>query len=333
MKKRLASIAVGVTFIGAALTGCSTGGGDDSSDVVIGYSAYTLSNPFFAGMIEGLETGAEERGYTVVTANANNDPAQQVTDVQNLITQGVDYIVLTPADGKAIAPAIASADAAGIPVIAVGDSVEPKITSTITPDNTIVGEQAGDAVVAFLTEKYGEPVGKVVNIEGIAGAPAALERSTGFKNVLAEYPGIEIVATADGGFDTQKSNTVMSDILQAHSDLDAVFAANDSSAMGVSAALVSAGLGSPAGAEGHVYVIGADGAKIMLDAIRSGVVDATISQNPIAMMGQAVDLIEALEKGESVDAAYTFPALLIDTENIESDAVKEYGLWADQVGE
>src|SRR5699024_2275736 len=158
--------------------------------------------------------------------NAQEDPDQQHTDVTNLINQGVDYIAINPADGQAIGPAVQEAKEAGIPVIALADTIEAEVDMTISQNHVDAGEMATRELVTFLEDKNGDPEGKVVNIQGMAGSPAASGREEGFQNVISEYPDIDVVATADGGWDTSVSNTVMSDILQANSDIDAVFAAN-----------------------------------------------------------------------------------------------------------
>jgi ABC-type sugar transport system substrate-binding protein len=333
----------GVILVGCAtlaamsLTACqgksqaqdgSSGGG---KGLTIGYSTYTLSNPFFAGMLKGLKTGAAKAGYQLISTNANGDPAQQVTDIQNLLSRGAKYILLTPADGKAIAPAVAAADHAHVPVISIADSVQPPIASTIQVDDEKAGQQAADQIAGFLKKKNGTPRGDVVDIEGLSGTPAASKREAGFRAELKNYPDIKVVAAQDGGFDTGKANSLMTDILQAHSDVSAVFAANDAMAVGVESAIKSQGRFVPVGKPGHIYVIGVDGSKPSIDAIRAGVQDASISQNPIKMAEKAVATVQELAKGGKVPTVVHWPAQLITRENIDSAAVKAYGIWADEV--
>jgi ribose transport system substrate-binding protein len=331
---RFAVLGATTVIAAALLTGCSTGdgatgGGDDQ--IVVGYSGYNVSNPFFAGLLKGLDNGAEAQGYKLITTNANGDPSQQVTDVQNLITQGADYIAINPADGSAIAPAVSAATAAGIPVIALADSITADVTFTIAPDQVEAGKQAAEHMVEFLTDRYGAPEGKIVNIQGLAGTAAASLRDEGFMSVISTYPDIEVVATQDGGWDTAPSNAVMTPILEANPEIDAVFGANDAEAIGISAAIDAAGRFVPVGEDGHIYVIGVDGPKPAIDAIRKGVQDATVSQNPVAMAEKMVELIADLEADKTVEADVVWPVQYIDLENIESPEVTEYGIWADQV--
>ena len=319
------------------LAACSSGAGPadggsvSGSDITIGYSGYTVSNPFFAGILEGLERGAEETGVKLIATNANGDPNQQVADVENLITQGVDYIAINPADGKAIIPAVKAADAAGIPVIALADTIATDVTFTISQNHVEAGAMAAEEIVQFLEEKNGSPKGKVVNIQGLAGSPAAIDRDKGFLEAMANYPDVDIVATADGGWDTAISNQVMSDILQAQPEIDAVFAANGAEAVGVSRAIDAAKRFVPVGETGHIYVIGIDGPKPAVENIRAGIQDAEISQQPITMSEEAVRLIVKLSNGETVEKNVEWPSMLLTAETLDSPEVLEFGIWADEI--
>ncbi|MGO1538526.1 MAG: sugar ABC transporter substrate-binding protein [Leucobacter sp.] len=340
MIKKGAKFILSLAAVGALVgaTACSSGGaaseGGDSgdADITIGYSGYTVSNPFFAGLLEGLERGAEETGTTLITTNANGDPNQQVTDVENLITQGVDYIAINPADGKAIVPAVQAADAAGIPVIALADSIPSDlITFTISQNHVDAGQMAAEEIVSFLEDRYGAAEGNVVNIQGAAGSPAAIDRDKGFLEVMDAHPDVDVVATADGGWDTAISNEMMTDILQAQPEIDAVFAGNGAEAVGVSRAIDSAKRFVPVGEDGHIFVIGIDGPKPAIENIRAGIQDAEVSQQPITMGQEAMRLIVEMHDGEQIDSLVEWPSMLITTENIDSDEVKEFGIWADEI--
>ncbi len=330
MKKFARTLVAGVAAlsIAAAGTACNR---ESAEGTVVGYSTYTVSNPFFAGMQKGLDTGTQERGYELITTNANGEPNQQVSDIQNLLNRGVKYIVLSPSDGRALSPALQAAKDKGVPVIAVADSVEFDITSTVNLDNVAAGQMAADQIVQHLTEINGSPRGNVVNITGLTGTPSAQARNKGFVDELGKYPDIRIVATQDGGYDTEVSNRVMNDVLQANPQIDAVFGGNDAQAVGISAAIQTAGRFVPVGQPGHIYVIGIDGSKPAIDNVRNGVQDASISQNPIKMMERATELIAELEAGEEIPANVVYPAQLITLENIDSQEVADYGIWSSEV--
>ena len=319
-----------------ALAGCASaegGGSGDDDKVVVGYSGYTLTNPYFAGLIKGLENGAEEHGFTLLQANSNGDNNVQVSDIQNLVAQGADYIVISPADASAIVPAVEQAKADGAVVIGISDTIDSDdLQFTVAMNHVTIGEQSAQGIVDFLTEKYGEPQGKVVEMQGIAGSAAGADRTTGFHNVIDKYPNIEVVAEADGGFDTDKTFQAMSTILQAHPDIDAVMNANDSEAQGSTKAIEAAGLFAPVGDPKHIFVTGNDAPAPAIADIRANRQDMTVASNPIKLSELVMDKIAELEAGKDVQGFIEWPGQIITPANIDSDEVKEYGIWADEVG-
>ena len=106
----LVALAATLAACGSDSDGGSASGGDQ---IVVGYSGYTLSNPYFAGLIKGLEEGAEAHGFKLLQTNSNGDNNTQVNDIQNLVTKGADYVVISPADSSAIIPAVKAVRAAG----------------------------------------------------------------------------------------------------------------------------------------------------------------------------------------------------------------------------
>ncbi|MCB8882558.1 sugar ABC transporter substrate-binding protein [Acidisoma cellulosilytica] len=326
--------AASVAAILCGMTSLSTHAQAQSSTkrLVIGYSTYTVANPAFAGIIMGMKTESKKFGYRFIMANSNNSPSQQISDVESLMSEGANYIVITPYDGTAVAPAVAAATAHHVPVIALADHIVTPVTATYSMDHAEGGKLAAEQVVTFLTKKYGAPKGNVVDLEGIAGTVAAALREKGFADTLAKYPDIKIVARADGGFNTDQANQVMTAILQAHAKIDAVYGANDAETFGAIAAIKAAGRFAPVGQPGHIYAIGVDGSEPAIVGIRNGSQDATVSQEFIKMGIEMTDNIHAKEAGTiSTIPSVVWPLMVIDTANIDSPEVKAYGIWADQV--
>lgn len=336
--RRRAAVALSMAFgLALAASGCASaeqggaaGGSDD--EVIVGYSGYTLTNPYFAGLIQGLEEGAAEHGYTLLQTNSNGDNDVQSSDIQNLVTQGADYIVVSPADASAIVPAVEAAAEAGATVIAISDIIDSDaITFTVAMDHVTIGEQSAQGIVDFLTEKYGEPRGKVVEMQGIAGSAAGADRTTGFDNIISQYPDIEVVARADGGFDTDKTFQAMSTILQANPDIDAVMNANDSEAQGTTKAIEAAGLFAPVGDPAHIFVTGNDAPAPAIADIRAKRQDMTVASNPIQLAKLVMDNIAELQAGKKVTGFIEWPGMIITPANIDSEEVRAYGIWADEV--
>jgi ABC-type sugar transport system substrate-binding protein len=326
---------VAALALAATVTACAdtSSGGSDGDQVIVGYSGYTLANPYFAGLIQGLENGAEEHGFQLLQTNSNGDNDVQSSDIQNLVTKGATYIVVSPADAQAIVPAVNAAKQSGATVIAISDTIDsPDVQFTVAMDHVKIGEQSAQGVVDFLTAKNGKPEGRVVDIQGIAGSSAAIDREKGFQNIVSQYPGIEVVATQDGGFDTDTTFRVMSNVLQAHPDVEAVFTSNDSEAQGATKAIEAAGLLRQVGEAGHIFVTGNDAPAPAIADIRAGRQDMTVASNPIRLSELVMDKIAELETGTDVSGFIEWPGQVITKDNIDSGEVKEYGIWADEVG-
>lgn len=300
----------------------------------IGFSVSTLNNAFFVGLKLGVEKGSKDQGFDLVQTNANGDAQQQVNDAINLLSQGVNALVLNPIDSKAIIPAVEKANSMGIPVFMLDRGSDGgKVTSFVASDNVALGATGAKWIADQLKARYGSPKGNVVDLIGLVGTTAATDREKGFSDEIAKYPDIKVVARQEGAFDQEKSLNAMTDILQKFPQIDAVFGANDDNTVGAEKAIDNANRYKPLGDKDHIMVIGADGTAQALSAIRAGKQDATISQNPIEMAAKALSFITDYEAKKDVPANYAWPTLLIDKSNIDSDETKKYGLWSLQVSQ
>src|SRR6201996_2268808 len=300
----------------------------------IGFSVSTLNNAFFVGLKLGVEKGSKDQGFDLVQTNANGDAQQQVNDAINLLSQGVNALVLNPIDSKAIIPAVEKANSMGIPVFMLDRGSDGgKVTSFVASDNVALGATGAKWIADQLKARYGSPKGNVVDLIGLVGTTAATDREKGFSDEMAKYPDIKNVARQEGAFDQEKSLNAMTNILQKFPQIDAVFGANDDNTVGAEKAIDNAGRYKPLGDKDHIMVIGADGTAQALSAIRAGKQDATISQNPIQMAAKSLSFISDYVAKKDVPANYAWPTLLIDKANIDSDEVKKYGLWSLEVSQ
>ena len=301
------------------------------SKVVIGYSAYTLSNPFFVGVEKGLALAAHAKGWTLRTTNANEDLTTQIDNVQTLITEHVNAIVITPLSESALVPAVKDANKAGIPVFTLADVVNGgQVTSEVSVNQVLAAKLSTEYMVRLLKQRYGCACGNVVDIEGLTGVSAATFRQEGFEAVVKRYPKIHVVAEASGGFAESPSYTAMTDILAAHRDIQAIFAANDTEAGGVVEALKHAGMLYKIGNPKHVILVSIDGDPPGITNIRDGYQDATYEE-PVFGMGQdVVHFISLHLEGKPVPKLYVPKLQLVTPQNIDSPAVKS-GIWADKL--
>ncbi|MED3550379.1 ribose ABC transporter substrate-binding protein RbsB [Cytobacillus praedii] len=266
-----------------------TGGKKDDS-VKIGLSVSTLNNPFFVSLKQGAEDEAKAQGAEIVTVDAQNDSAKQVSDIEDLIQQGVDVLLVNPTDSAAVAVAIESANNANIPVITVDRSAEGgEVVAHIASDNVAGGEMAGK----FILEKLGNK-GKVVELEGIPGSSAARERGEGFHKAVDAVADVEVVAKQAADFDRAKGLSVMENILQGNKDIQAVFAHNDEMALGALEAIQAAGLT-------DVIVVGFDATDDAVKAVESGNMAATVAQKPAIIGQQGVTTALKVANDETVD--------------------------------
>lgn len=241
----------------------------------VGLSLSTLNNPFFVTLRDGALAAAKELGITLLVVDAQDKPAKQLNDIEDLIQKKVDLIIINPTDSAAIVPAIEAANKAKIPVITVDRAAAGgQVVVHIASDNV-----AGGAMAArFLAEQL-KGKGKVVMLVGIPGTSAARDRGLGFKTELKKYPGIQLVAEQVANFNRAEGMRVMENILQAYPDIDAVFAQNDEMALGAIEAIRAAKK------LGKIIVVGFDAIPDALEAVKKGEMAATVAQQPY-LMGQ-----------------------------------------------
>lgn len=276
----------------------------------MGVSLLTMTHPFFQNLAKGLEEQGASNNMTVTVNSAEFDVARQRNQVSDYIVQGVSAIVMSPADSKAIGTAIQEANDAGIPVFtvdiaALSDGVD--IVTHIATDNYSGGKLAAEAVI----EALGDAGGKVAIIDH-PEVESVIQRTKGFREVL-EGSNIEIVAQLPGGGVKDKAFRVAEDILQAHPDLDLVFAINDDTALGTVAAIEKAGK------SGSVQVVGFDGTLEARRAIRDGKIYADVIQHPYQLGTMSIDAIIKYMNGENLPAEQLIPATLYRQADAQAD--------------
>lgn len=274
----------------------------EPSELTVGVSVSTLSNPFFVSLEDGITTLANENDTTIISVDAQDDSAKQTNDVDDLIQQGVDVILINPVDSAAIAPAVESANSAGIPVIMVDRATDAgEFVTLVASDNVAGGEMAGQ----YIVDQVGEGA-KVLQLEGVPGASATNERGQGFENVAETS--LDLVDNQSANFDRAEGLTVMENMLQANPDVEAVFAQNDEMALGAIEALQGAGL------QGQVTVVSFDGTEGGLEAVENGTLAATIAQQPEEMGRLALQVAYDYYAGEEIPEKIDSPLDLVSQE-------------------
>lgn len=280
-------------------------GGGSKADEKIGLSLSTLNNPFFVQIRAGAQAEAKKLGVDLTVTDAQNDASQQANQLQNFTSSGLGAIIVNPVDSDAASNSVKAADKAKIPVIAVDRGVnKADVDALVASDNVAGGEQAAKT----LAEKLGG-TGKIVILQGQAGTSAARERAEGFAKGLKAYPGIQVLAQQPADFDRTKGLDVMSNLLQAHPDVQGVIAANDEMALGAAKAL-----GSKAGKS--VQVVGFDGTPDGLKAVEGGTLYASVAQQPSQLGRIAVDNAVRAIQGKKVEETIKVPVKVVTKENV-----------------
>ncbi|MER7711391.1 substrate-binding domain-containing protein [Streptomyces werraensis] len=294
---------VAVAVVGA--TSLLHGGSSQAAKPKIGLSLSTLNNPFFVQIRDGAEEEAKKLGVDLTVTDAQNDASQQANQLQNFTSGSLDAVVVNPVDSDAAGPSVRGANKADIPVVAVDRGVNKADTSALVASDNVEGGALGAKALA---EKLGGK-GTIVILQGQAGTSASRERGAGFAEGLKDYPGIKVVAKQPADFDRTKGLDVMTNLLQAHPDIDGVFAENDEMALGAIKAL-----GSKAGKS--VQVVGFDGTPDGLKAVQAGTLYASVAQQPSELGRIAVRNALRAAEDEKVEKMVKVPVKVVTKENV-----------------
>ncbi|AGQ39277.1 TPA: ribose ABC transporter substrate-binding protein RbsB [Mannheimia haemolytica] len=260
-----------------------------SAKETIALAVSTLDNPFFVSLKDGAQKKADELGYKLVVLDSQNDPAKELSNVEDLTVRGAKVLLINLTDSEAGGNAVAIANRNKIPVITLDrGAAKGEVVSHIASDNVAGGKMAGD----FIAQKLGSGA-KVIQLEGIAGTSAARERGEGFKQAIEAHK-FNVLASQPADFDRTKGLNVTENLLSSKGDVQAIFAQNDEMALGALRAVSSA--------KKEVVIVGFDGTDDGVKAVESGKLAATIAQQPELIGSLGVETADKVLKGEKVEA-------------------------------
>jgi ribose transport system substrate-binding protein len=274
------------------LAGCAR---KQADQYVVGFSQMESDNPYRIAETKSLRDEAAKRGIQLVVTDAQGQTAKQVSDVEDLIARRVDFLLLAPRTYDGLAPALQAAKAAKIPVIlvdraAAGTPGQDYVT--LLASNYV---EQGRRAAEWLARQSGGKA-RIVELSGTSGASVAADRARGFREGLAKYPEMTIIASQTGDFSRAQGERVMRNVAQALGEqITAVFAHNDEMALGAVQALRGAGL-EPGRA---VTIVSVDGQRAALEAIERGEIGATVESNP-RFGPLAFDAIDKFRKGQAL---------------------------------
>ncbi len=308
MKTFIVTAIVSLLVLASALAGYAAEG-------TIGLSVLDSQNPFFGVIAANAQAEAAKNGFDMLIVSADLDPGKQNDQVNDFIVKKVDAIILTPADSKAIAPAIKKAAEAGIPVFTADIACmadDCVVVAHVATDNYAGGRQAGKAMHEVLGGK-----GKVAIIDH-PEVESGILRTKGFQDELNELGSeIEIVGSWPGKGAKDVSFAAAQEILQAHPDLNGFFCINDPTALGAIAALEIANK------LDQVAIVGFDGMPEGKKAIREGKIYADPIQFPDKIGQITVQAIMQYLNGEEVMPEILIPTALYYKADAENDPEAE----------
>jgi len=355
--RRFYTAAASLLVAAAGLSGCGgspapapSAGSAPSAPVVtgsgkkVGVALASMNHNFFIGMRQGVEEQLERDGMQAEIVVAEDSASQQQQQVDQLIQKGVSAIVMVPVDAQQAVNPVKAANAAKIPIFCIDRRVTAEgaeVACTVETDNAAMGEMAAQHGLKLLCDRYKLDAAKpddvkklkatVVHLWGLEAASSAQDRAKGFDRVFnaTATPGVKILK-AVGDFNAKKSQEVLAPVLSANPGIELVFCHNDDNAVGALNAVMDVKKGRErADDPKRVLIVGMDGNRAAIEAIRKGDIEATVSQEPIDMGAETVRQVKKVLEGGQPDKPYIAVRHHLVTKQ-EADAMKDK-LWSDQL--
>jgi ABC-type sugar transport system substrate-binding protein len=250
----------------------------DLKDAIVGFSQSEPNTAAFrAAETESIKQTAQDIGVKkLLITNANAELPKQISDIQDLLNQGAQFLIVAPVNSDGLDPALNAAKAKGVPVLTIDRKVTNKpcedYIAFLGSDFKEQGKRAADA----LAKATGESA-KVAILLGSSGNNVTDDRTSGFKAELtAKYPDMEIVASQTANFARDEGQSVTEQLLASNPDIDAIYAENDEMGLGAVVAIQSAGL--VPGKD--IKIVSIDGTHDAVQALADGKYNGVIESNP-----------------------------------------------------
>jgi ribose transport system substrate-binding protein len=315
MKSAISALAL------AAALAVGAGGAANAAACKVGVAMYTLSAPYFAAQVAAAVDEAKKAGCEVSQSDGQNDIGKQVSDVEDMVSKGVNLLILNPRDPEGLVAAANAATKAGVKVVVMDSSLNPKahIVTQVRSSN----DQNGYLVGEWLAKKMQGKAIKMILLSGSQGNEVGRDRRLGvFKGLLEGqlvnegHAGFQVLGQGWGGWSQEGGLKAAEDLLQAHGDANVVLGENDSMVLGAIKALEAAGK------KDVLVLAAADGQKEALALIKEGKYGATGLNDPDLVARTAVDIGLKALKGDL--PADTPKLVLTKPDVITKDNVDKY---------
>jgi len=277
-----------------------------AKDLQVGISMALFDDNFLTIVRNAMQTEMDKEQVKGQIEDAKGDVSQQLQQVQNFISQGVDAIIVNPVDTNAVKPIIDQASKAGVPLVFVNREPEGPLSDKMAyvgSDSVLAGRLQMEALAKDMNYK-----GNVAILLGDLANESTRKRTAGVKAVVAKYPGLKVVQEQTAKFTRNDAVDVVSNWLTAGDDFQAIASNNDEMAIGALQALGKN--------QAHVLVAGVDGTPDALQMIKNGKMVATVFQDGQGQGKGAVQTAVKLAKGEPVQKVIDIPFQLITKDNM-----------------
>ncbi len=276
------------------------------------------THEFWKSVQYGAAKAGEEVGVEVIWLGPlqENDREQQITVVQNFITQRVDGICLAPLDSQALVAPVREAQREGIPVVIFDSGLDDKgsYVSYVATDNFHGGELGAERMAEILNGK-----GNVILLRYAQGSESTTQREEGFLAKINQYPDIRVISSDQyAGTSSESSLDKAQQLLNKfRGELDGIFCVNESSAEGMLGALEEAGVAS------ELAFIGFDSSPRMVQALRDGKMKGIVLQDPVMMGYMAVKTMVDHLRGTAVPERISTGEAVGTQENMDDPQMRQ----------
>lgn len=298
--KRILSLVLASLLCVTMLAGCGqsgsgapSGDGNKSGDNIKIAVSLNSADTYRTSWITAFKALADEKGYTVIETNADSDPSAQISDIETLIAQEPDVLVVHPYDSESVTSATDKAFAQNIPVVLIDQSVaSDNFTAHLMDRQGLNGVIQAEYVQKWLAEDPSREM-NIGYIVGLYSMEAAMPRRDEFYQTL----GIEsAMAENEAGWSANNAMSITEDWLQAHPTMNIFACMSDEMAIGCIQALKAANKNMD-----DILVLGVDGSEAAMEYLKSGELDCTAARDVNKEVGAAMDTVEKIYRGETVD--------------------------------
>ena len=301
-------------------------GGGIPADLKVGFSELSISDPWRVAQVASMQAEADRRGINYVMTDAQNRQDKQISDIEDLIAQGCNFLFVAPLNVEGWESVLELAKERKIPVICIDREVAGTpgidVVTTVLADFIVQGAECAN----WLGENIKGDI-KVVQITGQPGGSDVRDRTKGFADAMEKINAsghkMEIVSSQNGRWSRTETQRLLQNVIQSlgKDGFNAVYAQNDEMALGAVQALRRAGIKV---GEGGVHVVTVDGQKQAVQAVIDGDISAISTCTPL-FGPAAFETLERYYKGEAIPPIVYNDEKLITKENAAQEILVAWG--------